>query len=182
MNNYSTRGRNSKVSPQVMFTLIVYAYMNGVFSSREIERLCKRDIYYMFITDNIVIDHTTITRFRSQRLIGAIDDLFNQLIAILVKNNEINFNNIFIDGTKIEANANRYTFVWKKAIDKNLKKLLVKITNLISDINSNLNQNYIIENDNYIEILNLIILMLQKKNINFCFWKRKEKNNHSKIF
>lgn len=182
MSNYSTRGRNSKVSPQVMFTLIVYAYMNGVFSSREIERLCKRDIYYMFITDNVVIDHTTITRFRSKRLMGAIDDLFNQLISILVKNNEINFNNIFIDGTKIEANANRYTFVQKKTIDKNLNKLIVKINNLISDINSNLNKNYTIENDNYIETLNLIISELPIQNIDFVSGKGKKKTNIQKYF
>lgn len=118
MNNYSHRGRNPKIPPQVMFTLIVYAYMNNVYSSREIEQLCKREIYYMFITNNVHVDYTTISRFRSKHLECSIYDLFNQLISLLVDNDEINFKNIFIDGTKIESNANRYSFVFKKLLKK----------------------------------------------------------------
>ncbi len=71
--------------------------------------------------------YNTIVRFRSGRLASCIQDLFSQLIIKLGELNEIEFENIFIDGTKIEANANRYTFVWKKGIDKFEAKLQEKI-------------------------------------------------------
>ena len=64
-------------------------------------------------------EHNTIARFRSERLSSCIENLFNQLIKKLGEMNEIKYENIFIDGTKIEANANRYSFVWKKATKKN---------------------------------------------------------------
>ena len=73
-------------------------------------------------------DHTTIARFRKEYLSDAIDDLFYQMVKYLHKIGEVNFENLFVDGTKIEANANRYTFVWKKVVNKNEAKMFRKDT------------------------------------------------------
>ena len=72
-------------------------------------------------------DHSTITRFMDDKLSSEIEDLFYQLISKLHELGEIKFENLFVDGTKIEANANKYTFVWKKTILKHQAKLQDKM-------------------------------------------------------
>ena len=113
-----------KVNPITIFELLVYGYMTGKYSSREIENACHTDIRFMYILGTEPVpDHSTISRFQNERLTEVIEDLFYQLVMKLYELNEISFKNVFVDGTKIEANANRYTFVWKKAIEKNNEKL-----------------------------------------------------------
>jgi transposase len=80
-------------------------------------------------------DHSTIARFRKDYLVAAIDDLFFQMVQHLHNLGEVTFKNLFVDGTKIEANANRYTFVWKKVVNKNEAKMFVKIQSSIEEIN-----------------------------------------------
>ena len=111
-----------------MFEILVFAYMNRIYSSRAIEQACKTDIRFMWLLQGqSAPDHATIARFQNERLTDVIEDLFVQLIMKLHKIGEISFRNIFIDGTKIEANANRYTFVWAKTVEKNRQKLNAKI-------------------------------------------------------
>ena len=132
---YSTLGRNPAVSPVSLFRIIVYGYMNKLYSSREIETACKRDINFIWLLQGQKApDHNTIARFRVNHLEKCIDNLFSQLVIKLGKIDEIAYKNIFIDGTKIEANANKYTFVWKKATDKFENKLQEKIKKVLSDL------------------------------------------------
>ena len=84
--------------------------------------------------------------FRSKRLKGCIENLFSHFIKKLGELKEIEFDNIFIDGTKIEASANRYTFVWKKSIAKNEANLQDKIKEIFLKINQNLHLCFIIDN------------------------------------
>ncbi|AYE35746.1 IS1182 family transposase [Clostridium septicum] len=134
-NTYSTLGRNPVIDPVILFRILIYGYMNKLYSSREIEKACKRDINFIWLLQGQKApDYNTIARFRVNRLENCIDDLFNQLICKLGKMEEIKYKNIFIDGTKIEANANKYTFVWKKTTDKFEAKLQKKINLILSDI------------------------------------------------
>ena len=121
-----------KVNPITVFELLVYGYMTGKYSSREIENACRTDIRFMYILGSEPVpDHSTISRFQNERLTEIIEDLFYQLVMKLYELNEISFKNIFVDGTKIEANANRYTFVWRKAIEKNNEKLNQKAESIL---------------------------------------------------
>lgn len=114
---YSTLGRNPAVDPVTLFRLLIYGDMNKIYSSRELEKACKRDINFIWLLHGQKApDHNTIARFGSQRLANCLRDLFNQLIIYLGENNEIQYENLFVDGTKIEANANKYTFIWKKQL------------------------------------------------------------------
>ncbi|MGL5870396.1 IS1182 family transposase, partial [Clostridium chrysemydis] len=132
---YSTLGRNPAIDPVILFRILLYGYMNKLYSSREIERACKRDINFMWLLQGQKApDHNTIARFRTDRLDKCLDDLFHQFIKKLGEMNEITYENIFIDGTKIEANANKYTFVWKKATDKFENKLQEKIKITLEEI------------------------------------------------
>ena len=82
-----------------------------------------------------VPDHNTIARFRTDRLSDIAEGLFNQFVELLPGMGEIRLENLFVDGTKIEANANKYSFVWKKATMKSEAKLGEKITIFIDNIN-----------------------------------------------
>ena len=98
---YSTLGRNPAVDPVTLFRLLIYGDMNKIYSSRELEKACKRDINFIWLLQGQKApDHNTIARFRSQRLANCLRDLFNQLIIYLGENNEIQYENLFVDGTK----------------------------------------------------------------------------------
>lgn len=125
---YSKEGRNG-YSPRVLFKIITYAYMRKIYSTRGIEAACRENIKFMYLlAGQPAPDHNTIGRFRKERLRGAMEGLQRQLVELLVKAGEIDLSTVFIDGTKIEAQANRYTFVWKKSVRKNMEKLMNKMS------------------------------------------------------
>lgn len=132
---YSDFGRKPVVAPKTLFKIIVYGYMNNIYSSRALETACKRDINFMWLLrDEKAPDHSTISRFKSKKLSEVIDELFAQFAGRLHALDEIAYENIFIDGTKIEASANKYTFVWKKAVEKHEIRLQEKVKKVFSDI------------------------------------------------
>ena len=184
---YSSQGRKPAVEPKILFKVLVYAYMNDIYSTRKIESACTRDINFMWLLQgNPVPDHATIARFRSERLVGIVDDLFNQFVEKLKTYGEVEFKNIFIDGTKIEANANKYTFVWKKSTDKFQVKLQEKIKNIIVEINSEYKTEYIISEPEakivYLqEILEFLYKNKKHDNIEFVHGKGKRKTKIQKF-
>lgn len=133
---YSTysRIRENQVSPRKMLKIIIYAYMNKLYSSRDIENACRRDINFMFLLEGASApDHSTIARFRSIHFAPCAERILAETTNFLYKTGEVSGEAIFIDGTKIEACANKYTFVWKKAVTKNMSKLLIKIADLVKE-------------------------------------------------
>ena len=126
---YSRLGR-IEYSPRLLFKVVMYAYSRRIYSTREIECACRENINFMWLLEGQrAPDHNTIARFRREHLPEVAEDLLNQMVAILVAWGEVSFEQsaVFIDGTKIEANANRYSFVWKKSVTKNQRKLGEKI-------------------------------------------------------
>ena len=130
---YARKGRKSAVSPRNLFKIIVYGYMSNLYTSRSLEQACRRDINFMWLLEGKKApDHNTIARFRSQRVMVAAEGLFYQLVNLLKDRREINFENLFVDGTKIEANANKYSFVWRKTTEKNVAKLQDKLAQALT--------------------------------------------------
>ena len=161
---YSAKGRNPVVDPKTMFKIMTYAYSQNIYSSHKIEVACRRDINFMWIlAGQKAPDHSTIARFRQKHVADAIEELFYQLVNILYELNEIKFENVFIDGTKIEANANRYTFVWKKVIVKNEAKMHEKIPSIISEINLEYMQEFSFSSENAVSDLEKVSLFLKQK-------------------
>jgi transposase len=116
---YSKKGRKPAAPPRILTKIMFYAYMEERYSSRKIQKSCERDINFMWLlAGNPAPSHKTINEFRKHRLSGVVEKLFYRFIEILYEVGEVSLLNIFPDGTKIEANANRYTFVWKKAVEK----------------------------------------------------------------
>ena len=126
--------RKSQIEPRVLFKVLVCAYIKGVYSSRKIEELCRENLMFQWLLeDQNVPDHCTIARFRSNpKLQGAFEDLFFQYIALLEKKGFTEHAEVFVDGTKIESKANKYTFVWLKQVLKQLEKVKGKLKELIA--------------------------------------------------
>jgi len=119
MRAYSEYGRKPATAPSTMLKIIVYAYMEGIYPSREIRSSCQRDINFIWLLNGAPApSHHEIARFRSQRLSQCAEELFFQVVARLRELDEIKYEHLFVDGTKIEANANKYSFVWKKSTTK----------------------------------------------------------------
>lgn len=132
---YSHKGRNPAVSPKNLFKVLVYGYMSDIITTRGLETACRRDINFMWLLEGAQApDHNTISRFRSGRLGSAVEDLFYQFVLKLHQLGEVAFENVFVDGTKIEACANKYSFVWKKTTVKNEAKLQDKVRKLLRSL------------------------------------------------
>lgn len=131
---YSTYERINTVSPRTLLKIVLYSYMNGDYSSRSMELNCKRDINFMYLLEGkSVPDHATFARFRSIHFAPCAKRILAEMSNLLYELGEISGEMIFIDGTKIEACANKYTFVWKKAVTKNQAKLLIKLADFIAE-------------------------------------------------
>ncbi len=167
-----------KYDPKMLFKLIVYGYIRGYYSCRDIEKACHRDICFMWLLNgNSVPDSATFARFQNERLTSVIEKLFYQLILLLHDQGEIPFENIFVDGTKIEANANKYTFVWKSAIEKFSGKLSVKSERKLDEIK----QRYSLNKDlNTVQTLKALNTLSELYGITFTSGKGKHKTQLQK--
>ena len=135
---YHERGR-SPYHPKMMLMVILYSYMNNVYSCRKIEKLLYRDIYYIWLSGYQKPDFATINRFRN-RVKNEIRHIFTLLVLILVEKGFVTLEVEYLDGTKIESKANKYTFVWRKIVERNREKLLEKIRVLLQQINEQMAQ------------------------------------------
>ena len=133
-----SRLRKKQATPTQMLKIMLYAYMNSNYSTRKIERACKRDINYMYLLEGSPApDYTTIARFRSIHFAPVSENLLAQFTQMLAENKEISMKNLFIDGTKLEAASNKYTFVWKGSVTKNQKKLMDKLPTFFKQTEEN---------------------------------------------
>ena len=121
---YSPRGRKSAADPRVLFAVLVYGYLCGIYSSRKLEEACRYRVDFMWLLgETRAPDHTTLARFRTGRCREILEELFYQLVQKLEEMGETDHSAVFIDGTKLESCAGRYTFVWRKTVEKHLARL-----------------------------------------------------------
>lgn len=128
-------------SPMMLLSLVVFAYINGVYSCRGIADVLKYDVRYMWICGGKRLSFATINRFRTNHMIKCIDFYFDAVVSILVEKGVISLEEQYVDGTKIESKANKYTFVWKKTVEKNKAKLMEKASAALAQIKEQIRQN-----------------------------------------
>lgn len=182
---YSAKGRNPAVDPKTMFKILTYAYSQNIYSSRQIETACRRDINFMWLlAGQKAPDHSTIARFRTGFLAEACEDLFYQMVRRLAEMGEISKETVFIDGTKIEACANKYTFVWKKSVSKWEEKMFSKMETAVSLINQEYMQAFTITKENRTSDLQKIMDFLdhycRENRICFVHGRGKRKSIHQR--
>ena len=135
-------GGNSAFNPKMMLKVLVFAYLSNIYSSRRIEELLKRDIYFMWLAGMKRPDFRTINYYRGKRLKEGFDTVFTQVVRLLHEEGFVSLKVQYIDGTKIESVANKYTFVWRGSVEKYDARLKAKTEALLRQIE----QNHAIEN------------------------------------
>lgn len=130
---YPGGGRDS-YHPKMLTKIIIYAYTQRIYSSRQIAKAVRENIMFMWIAGRQRPDFRTINRFRSERMKSVLETVFTAVLQFLAEENYVQLEHYFVDGTKIEANANRYTFVWGKAVVKQKAKLQENVQTLFATI------------------------------------------------
>ena len=123
-------GGSSSFHPRMLLKVLVYSYINNTYSSRKIEAALKENIHYMWLSGMSTPDHNTINRFRSDKLKEVLRRVFTQVVLLLAEEGLLNIKELYTDGTKLEANANRYTFVWGNAIKTSKQRIKKQLDEL----------------------------------------------------
>lgn len=127
-------GGCSAYHPRMMIKVLFYSYLSNVYSCRKIAKALNENIHFMYLSGNSTPDFRTINEFRGKILKDEIQNLFAELVKMLVELGYISLDIQYIDGTKIESKANKYTFVWKGSVEKYKEKLEAKISTILGDI------------------------------------------------
>ena len=129
---YRQEGR-SPYHPKMMLKVLFYAYMNNIYSCRKIEKSLLRDIHFIWLAGGEKPDYITINRFRN-RVKDEVGKLFTQIVLLLAGKGFVSLDVEYVDGTKIESKANKYTFVWRKTVERNRGRLQEKLRVLLEQV------------------------------------------------
>lgn len=135
LQTYTKGGGASRYHPIMLLKVIVFGYMNGIYSSRHLARALRENVLYMWLAGKQKPDFRTINQFRGEKLKEVIQEVFMATVKLLEAKGYIKLENYFVDGTKIESAAGKYTFVWKRAVEKNENKLDEKLKAFVATIN-----------------------------------------------
>lgn len=133
-------GGTTSYHPRMLIKVLFYAYLSNIYSCRKIERALQENIYFMWLSGNSTPDYRTINYFRGKRLKGVIQTLFGDIVRMLHELEYVSLKVQYIDGAKIESAAGRYTFVWKKSVEKNKAKLESNIASVLAEIGEQIKQ------------------------------------------
>ena len=152
--------------PRMLLKVVFYAYMNNIYSCRKIEDALKYHLHYMWLSGSQTPSFSTVNRFRSEHMKDAVNKLFSQVVTLLVDMGQITLEEQYIDGTKIESAANKYTFVWKKTVEKNKAKLEEKIKNILSQIDEGIAQDNAPDADTMPDVIDSRLLARKIEELN----------------
>lgn len=127
-------GGTSSFHPRMMIKVLFYSYFCNVYSCRKIEKLLHENIYFMWLSGNNTPNFRTINDFRGKRLKYKIQSLFAELVRLMAELGYVSLDVQYVDGTKLEASSNKYSFVWKRSVEKYKSKLDDKIKSILKDI------------------------------------------------
>lgn len=126
---YSKLGSHA-YHPRMLLKVLVYGYLSNIYSSRKLEASCREQVHFMWLSGMQQPDHHTINRFRTERLGPVVKTVFSQVVLLLHESGHLDLQRVFVDGTKVEANANRYSFVWGRALQTNKKRMMRQLEEL----------------------------------------------------
>ena len=119
-----------------MLKTVLYGFMDtGYTSLRELEDRCQVNIRYMYLMDCEVPSYRAFSYFINEELAAGIEEIFTAVMNYIREREGVDMQHIYIDGSKFGANANKYTWVWKKSTEKNRYNLFGKITAFLETIN-----------------------------------------------
>ena len=127
-------GGTSSYHPRMMLKVLVYAYTQRLYSSRQIAKALRENVYFMWLSGNSRPDFRTLNRFRGEVMKGILGDVFASVLELLVEAGYVRLEAYFVDGTKLEANANRYGWVWAKSTRHYKGRLQEKVRALLQEV------------------------------------------------
>ena len=128
-----------RYNPVNMLKTVLFGFMtNGYISLRELEDSCRVNLRFMYLMDHRTPSYRTFGYFINEVMGDSVEELFREINRLIFEKDNVDLNHLYIDGSKFEANANKYTWVWKKATEKSRYRLFSKITSLLGEINSEL--------------------------------------------
>jgi len=127
-------GGTSSYHPKMMLKVLIYAYTQRIYSSRQIAKALRENINFMWISGNNRPDFRTINRFRSTVMREIIDEVFTAVVELLIEEGYVKLKHYFLDGTKMEANASKYKAVWAKNTKRYKEQVQKKIKELLDEI------------------------------------------------
>lgn len=184
-----TRGRDG-YDPEKLLKIVLFANMIQVRSTRKIESLCKNDIRFMWLSNDERPSHMTICNFINNYLVDNIEKISNDIVEYIIRKEGLDISTIFIDGSKIEAFPNKYSWVWKKACITSRNRKFKQVSELLKEINQSLflpintcfaiAEEYQIEDlENYLEKLSEI---KKEESIEFVYGAGKRKTQLQKFY
>lgn len=122
---------------EILLKIILFAFMDKCYTSvRNLQKLCETDIRFMYLLEGKKApSYVTFANFMNNELIDSIEEIHAEIMRVIAERDNVDLEHTYIDGTKIEANANKYTWVWKKSCTTNRDKVFVNLTELINQIN-----------------------------------------------
>ncbi|HSQ17235.1 MAG TPA: IS1182 family transposase [Anaerolineales bacterium] len=127
-------GGTSSYHPKMPLKVLVYAYAERIYSSRRIAKALRENIYFMWISGESRPDFRTINAFRGSRMKGVIEQVFRAVLEYLVEEGHVKMEHYFLDGTKIEADANKHKVVWAKKCENYHRRVQEQIKELLKHI------------------------------------------------
>ncbi|WP_296974087.1 transposase [uncultured Dialister sp.] len=125
-------------NPVILLKLVLFGFMQGYCSLRSLEKACRTDLRFIYLSGGQAPSYHTFENFINKVMANCIEDIFNAVNAEIFEEDHVDLTHLYIDGTKMEANANKYSWVWKKTAIKSRYHLYEKITSLLKEINQNL--------------------------------------------
>jgi len=129
-------GGTSSYHPRMMLKVLVYAYTQRIYSSRQIAKGLRENVNFMWLSGGNRPDFRTINAFRGEKMSGVIEEVFTSVLELLVEEGYVKLENYFVDGSKVEANANRHKVVWAKSRAKYQQRLREKVKELLAEIDA----------------------------------------------
>jgi transposase len=127
-------GGTSSYHPKMMLKVLIYAYTQRIYTSRQIAKALRENVNFMWISGNNHPDFRTINRFRGTVMREIMDEVFTAVLKLLMDEGYVKLEHYFLDGTKIEANANKHKAIWAKNTKRYKEQLQKKIKELLDDI------------------------------------------------
>jgi len=130
---YKGRG-TSAYHPRMMLKVLIYAYVERIYSSRGIAKALRENVNFMWLSGMNQPDHRTLNGFRGERMKGEIEEVFASVVEVLIKAGHIQLENYYLDGTKIEANANKHRVVWAKRNRRYQEQIREQVKEILEEI------------------------------------------------
>lgn len=134
LEQYYTGGGRSPYHPKMLIKVWIYGYCERVYTSRRLSKALRENIHFMWLSGNQHPCFKTLSEFRGERMQSMIDIVFKQVLLLLVESGYIDIGDLYVDGSKWEANANQYKRVWRTNTERYKQAVVERIASLLEAV------------------------------------------------